>query len=646
MQHANEAAARPVADGGRGWRRRRLLLLAGWIALLVLGSALLRIGTTATGHPGVQAIDRATLLSIDGDIAISLPHQCRPRDSIECHHRLQIAFAAPHDGDERIALFVPNFSGRLQVSLNGTLLADSQWEQAHYDLGRSTPLLVPLPTSLLRTNDSNRIELMLRGTTVHGGAVGTVELGPERLLRPEYTHGRLLTHTLPRLIDGLLLAMAVFVLVVWSARRGDRLYLLYGLMLVAYLLPSLPAYALELQSETLLRLLNVGRFVPGSLAIPIVCLFLGRRIPLPLGWFLLLPALVVLSVLLPGRYATWLVPLVFAPATLLLVVVAIAMLVRGAFATRNDQALLLFGAVLGAAAFAVHDLLGLLAVIEPGYVLLSRFSGPLLAVAIGVILLRRIASSLSAVERFNVRLRQTVEATEAKLRETFAREQEQARKVALETERVRLMSDLHDGIAGHLVSIVALCEQHRAADDEITTASRRALADLRLVVNSLEDMGDDLGLMLAAFREQIAPQLRRAGVGLDWQVRALPDLPGLHPTATLTIFRILQEAVMNAIRHAGGDRITIDADSSPRVGFGVRLRVRDHGRGGASGRPGGFGIDNMQRRASAIGAALDIDSTPQGTTVKLDLPARLDAGATESPATLVSHPARAGSASA
>ena len=85
-------------------------------------------------------------------------------------------------------------------------------------------------------------------------------------------------------------------------------------------------------------------------------------------------------------------------------------------------------------------------------------------------------------------------------------------------ERVRLMADLHDGIAGQLVSIIALGEQ---AEDpvapEITRACHRALTDLRLVVDSMEDVGDDLGMMLAAFRDRIEPQLRRSGIRLDWR---------------------------------------------------------------------------------------------------------------------------------
>jgi len=183
------------------------------------------------------------------------------------------------------------------------------------------------------------------------------------------------------------------------------------------------------------------------------------------------------------------------------------------------------------------------------------------------------------------------------------------------------MSDLHDGIAGQLMSIVALSEQDTGPKaTEITHACHRALTDLRLVVDSMEDVGDDLGMMLVAFRDRVEPQLRRSGIRLDWQVRDLPDLPGLSPATTLAIFRVLQEAVNNAVRHSGSPVIEVASSQSPLPGHGVRLVVRDHGNGGAVLRRGHHGMDNMQRRAGGLGAILEVESDASGTRVVLDLP--------------------------
>src|SRR5690606_41797583 len=133
------------------------------------------------------------------------------------------------------------------------------------------------------------------------------------------------------------------------------------------------------------------------------------------------------------------------------------------------------------------------------------------------------------------------------------------------------------------------------------------------------------GCLLAGIVTRIELHMRLSGSRHDWRVRALPDLPGLHPAVTLAIFRILQEAVSNAVKHSGAPAVQIDAVASPRAGYGMRLTVCDQGRGGAVRRNGGFGMENMRRRAATSGADLSVEGRPGARTrVILDLPARLN----------------------
>src|SRR5690606_25991785 len=126
-----------------------------------------------------------------------------------------------------------------------------------------------------------------------------------------------------------------------------------------------------------------------------------------------------------------------------------------------------------------------------------------------------------------------------------------------EEERQRLMRDLHDGLSGNLVSIIALAEQPEPERAAIEQAAREALDDLRLVINSL-DIGDrDLPLALASFRERLAPRLRRVGVELDWSMEQLPEVSGVTPSSALAVLRILQEGVTNALKHGPARRIAI-----------------------------------------------------------------------------------------
>jgi signal transduction histidine kinase len=254
-------------------------------------------------------------------------------------------------------------------------------------------------------------------------------------------------------------------------------------------------------------------------------------------------------------------------------------------------------------------------------VILTQFTYPLLMTIVSAILMWRFAMALNDVSRFNQVLRQEVARAEAALRASFAREQVQIRGAALESERLRLTRDLHDGLAGQLISIVAQCELEGHRFRGVSLAARKALEDLRLVVASLEDVGDDLAIMLAKFREQIEPQLLSQSIRLDWQMTPLPDIGGLRSEHALSLFRLLQEAVGNAARHSGSDEITIAMSARVDNAAGtVQIVVADRGHGRTVYRPGGSGLTNMRRRAEALGAAFLIESGPRGTRVVIRLP--------------------------
>jgi signal transduction histidine kinase len=143
-----------------------------------------------------------------------------------------------------------------------------------------------------------------------------------------------------------------------------------------------------------------------------------------------------------------------------------------------------------------------------------------------------------------------------------------------------------------------------------------ALDDMRLMVDSLDPVDDDLNVVLAMYRDRIAPRLRSAGVDLQWNVDLLPPLPGLSPARVLNVLRLLQEAVTNAVRHGRARRIEVDAVDRDGT---VTIEVADDGCGFDPGRAvRGRGLRNMAHRAREVGADFGIDSRPgAGTRVRL-----------------------------
>jgi signal transduction histidine kinase len=190
---------------------------------------------------------------------------------------------------------------------------------------------------------------------------------------------------------------------------------------------------------------------------------------------------------------------------------------------------------------------------------------------------------------------------------------------AAEEERARLARDLHDVTLQGLSAAIRRLELVPQARAE--TDSLRAIADeLRAVTIELRPpMLDDLGL--GATLDYLAEQASDSGVHVQTEI---VDETGIdaasRPPASveLAMYRIAQEALANALRHARARTIRVTAQIRVRsIGLevaddGVGLRLEDKRRAAGQGR---LGLTSMRRRARGIGAELSVEGSPQGTRV-------------------------------
>ncbi|MEO3743093.1 sensor histidine kinase [Plantactinospora sp. B5E13] len=197
-------------------------------------------------------------------------------------------------------------------------------------------------------------------------------------------------------------------------------------------------------------------------------------------------------------------------------------------------------------------------------------------------------------------------------------------------ERERLARDLHDTVAHHVsamairaqAGIAASTSQPDAAVEAlrvIEAEASRALAEMRAIVRVLRrDQPADL-----APRPQVADITRLAdghtGPAVDVEIRG--DLEDLPPTVSATLYRLAQESVTNArrhARHATRIEVSVAVDDTS-----VRLRVSDDGEAG-DGRPAGspgFGLIGMMERADLLGGICQAGpDAGQGWTVTAVLP--------------------------
>lgn len=247
-------------------------------------------------------------------------------------------------------------------------------------------------------------------------------------------------------------------------------------------------------------------------------------------------------------------------------------------------------------------------------------SAPILFLALAIAFLARNIRLFRSMNEFNDLLSGQLREREAELAVQYARQEELARRETLVAERQRLMRDMHDGIGGQLMSLLFAARKQPLPQAELTESLQQVIDELRLIIDSLDTVGETLGTALATFRARIEPRLSAAGIELRWS-NVLPDkLDGLGPREVLQIFRIVQEAVTNVIKHANSPTLDIAITQSDAAEKEVSITIADAGKGGPVAAGNGHGIGNMTARAQAIGGSLVIDSNDAGTRLVLLVP--------------------------
>jgi signal transduction histidine kinase len=223
---------------------------------------------------------------------------------------------------------------------------------------------------------------------------------------------------------------------------------------------------------------------------------------------------------------------------------------------------------------------------------------------------------------------------------TNARLYERSRELSVLQERARLARDLHDAVTQKLFSIRAHARAAAVLAGRDPVDAARVQAEIEVV----GELGAEAHAELRAVIDGLAPpDLVAAGLAssmrgyamLAGRAQGVPvtfaaaELPALSPSVQAALYRVGQEALNNALRHAGATGIRVALSRTPRR---VVLEVADDGRGFRPELPSaGLGLASMRERAAAAGGLLTIRSRRSGTLVRMTVPvaaAATSAGAT------------------
>jgi signal transduction histidine kinase len=205
---------------------------------------------------------------------------------------------------------------------------------------------------------------------------------------------------------------------------------------------------------------------------------------------------------------------------------------------------------------------------------------------------------------------------------TLEREQEAQAAAAVEAERTRIARELHD-IVSHSISVVTIQtqavrrrlgpEHAREAEDlaAVEATAREALAEMRRLLGVLRSSGESASLApqpgLAELPRLVA-QATSADVEVGLEVDGEP-FP-LPPGADLAAYRIAQEGITNALRHADATRVRVRLRYGPGE---VEVQVDDDGRGLEARAPdGGHGLVGVRERVALYGGTVRVSQAPEG----------------------------------
>lgn len=546
-----------------------------------------------------------------------MPHKlCRS----DCRYRYKayrLHIPAPGDATNQ-GLYVRMFDGSMSAFLNGNKvgqtgsmrepIADMTYQPAYFDLPKS-----------LWSDGVNEIDIVVASLVEAGGRLTPPFVGDAVPLQRAFGVAHGLTVDSLAIINGILLVFVFAAALFYFSTDRDPLFIWFALLIVFciarnlnILLPEWPADAVMRNtiylSATLGVLLSAGGFISRLSATNSTRL----DVLLIAAW---LPATIAIAIgLRIDMWGTWGVAIV--GIRLLTLTLGSWLIIRFLLYSRTLPPIVqasTFGLLGAALSLMLHDSIGS----ASGRLLIfqtSNLAALPIVLTFCIVLAHRYRQHLVRINSQNKMLASAVARKEAELESSYAQLGKVRDAEVLADERQRIMQDMHDGVGGRLATL--LQRLHRGTTDNANFASelQTSLNDLRLIIDSLDDTtNSNLAFALGTFKQRIQPWLAENEINLVWQV-SLDDEHHLGPVRTLQLYRILQEALNNVVRHAHATEVAIRVDDVNQM---LNVSVADNGKGLPESLLRGKGLDIMARRAKAMQGQLSLDSSSAGLNVAL-----------------------------
>lgn len=560
---------------------------------------------------------------------ITLPHRIKDLSKADAHYRLLFHISPDAQKESSMALCVPKWSANPSVWIDGQRLLNKAEGQLDVK-GLARPAFVPLPLNLMP--GEHRIDIQLRTVAGMFPGLSEVWLGEHHVVATG-------CETLQDIVVGtrlggvfLMLFITLVSVCVFASQR-DALSLGFTLTGTAWCLHSLAAlnWLGNMNDEAWTAWFMVTRPLTGFAGLFVAVHLVKIRQP-KLDWALLGLAMLIyttLFVLPRSQWHLWLIGVAFILVPLTLCTGLYVLW----FATVKSRYLSDFAfamcMIYGVSANAM-DLSRAKGWLPYSGLSMTNWIAPLLALAIGLLVIERLVSYLRYKQVAAVQLKQELADQKIQLAAYHEEVRVEREKNLLTQERQRLVRDMHDGLGSQLVSASALLKSGVINSDKyqaLTHLIDQALLDLRSMLDvfssppwtSDQEDQETVSLLLAMLRHRLAPIFRSQGIEFEWQTGVLPHDFLKNDEDRLQLLRCLQEACTNIIKHAKATQVLLKTHvTSSQIVF----EVHDNGCGieaASAGKPSpqGHGLNNIATRSTQMDAQFMIQSNKQGTCVTL-----------------------------
>lgn len=518
--------------------------------------------------------------------------------------------------NELWAIYIPHVNMNAEVWLNGRKLGSGGEMTGYVSRNWNQPQYFVIPQGFLTLN-TNTLQIRLITLPNLGGALSAIHLGPHALLHNSYTQQYLWQVTSALASSVLLLIALSLFFALWFYCRTEKFFLLATITCIAWFLNSFRFYIINIEIDPAIifrldQVLLLWVVITFTLTISY---YFYNKILKPFKYLAGIALMTTLSAFLIPEEFVFIFAITIQIISLITAFSLNILALIYAYKSRLwVDIYLCFGMFVGTG-LGMHDALGLSGAFTDTYFHMAQYGAILPISSLGWIIILRFSRALIVSNNYNTELALKINEKHHELKQSFEKLNQLEKEKAISAEQERVMRDIHDGVGAHIVSTLAMLEVSPSLKkSDISAGLKDALNELRNLIDSLDSLTNDIPTILAILRERFESRFNKANISIIWKLQVPGNHPKLSPEFALHLIRILQEILINVIKHANATTISIaieDMDNRPVI------RILDNGSGFDENETHGHGIKNMKYRANLINVQLKLQSSKKGTEVIL-----------------------------